>query len=136
MQADPPKPARKRKAQEKDGDEDTRHGASTSQGAQLSDRHAHQLAATLGLHAPHVSSVLRLLQEGCSVPFIARYRKEATGCMPDSQLRELVAAAGDLEKLVVRQAAISKALEEQGVSMRRQNTRSKQGPQPSAPARS
>ena len=48
-----------------------------------------QLAQELSLHPAHVEAVVTLLDEGNTIPFIARYRKEAHGSMSDDVLREL-----------------------------------------------
>lgn len=50
---------------------------------------APQLASRLNLPITQVSATLKLIEEGATIPFIARYRKEATGGLDDTQLREL-----------------------------------------------
>jgi uncharacterized protein len=57
-----------------------------------------------------VGSVAILLDGGATVPFIARYRKEATGGLDDIQLRELEYRLGYLRELEERRAAVLKAL--------------------------
>ena len=50
---------------------------------------ANYLSSKLHLNLTHVHAVLRLLSEGSTIPFIARYKKEETGNMSDITLREL-----------------------------------------------
>ena len=57
---------------------------------------------------------MRLLDEGATVPFIARYRKEATGGLDDVQLRELEERLGYLRELEDRRAAVLARISEQG----------------------
>ena len=47
------------------------------------------IAAELGKSEKHVENVINLIDEGNTIPFIARYRKEATGALNDEQLRNL-----------------------------------------------
>ncbi|KGK41014.1 hypothetical protein LH51_18180 [Nitrincola sp. A-D6] len=48
-----------------------------------------QLASRLSIPATQISATLKLIEEGATIPFIARYRKEATGGLDDTQLRHL-----------------------------------------------
>ena len=48
-----------------------------------------KIAAELGVRANQVEAAVKLIDEGCTIPFIARYRKEATGALNDEQLRDL-----------------------------------------------
>ena len=73
-----------------------------------------QIAAELGVRPPQVQTAIDLLDGGATVPFIARYRKEATGGLDDAQLRELQMRLGYLRELHERHAAILKSIEEQG----------------------
>jgi uncharacterized protein len=61
-----------------------------------------------------VNAAVELLDGGATVPFIARYRKEATEGLDDSQLRELESRLGYLRELEERRAAVLKSIEEQG----------------------
>lgn len=61
-----------------------------------------------------VAAAVRLLDEGATVPFIARYRKEATGSLDDGQLRTLEERLGYLRELDDRRAAVLASIEEQG----------------------
>ncbi|MCD6078668.1 MAG: putative transcriptional accessory protein, partial [Ramlibacter sp.] len=73
-----------------------------------------QIAAELRVQESQVRSAVELLDGGASVPFIARYRKEATGGLDDTHLRELEARLGYLRELEERREAVLKSIEEQG----------------------
>ncbi|MBC7437740.1 MAG: RNA-binding transcriptional accessory protein [Bdellovibrionales bacterium] len=73
-----------------------------------------QIAAEIKVEARQVEVAVGLLDGGATVPFIARYRKEATGGLDDIQLRELEYRLGYLRELEDRRAAILKSIEEQG----------------------
>src|SRR5512134_2324353 len=72
------------------------------------------LAKELGVGAQQVAAAVTLLDEGATVPFIARYRKEATGNLDDTQLRTLEERLLYLRELEERRVAILAAIEEQG----------------------
>ena len=73
------------------------------------------LAAEFRVRPAQVESVVKLIDEGNTIPFIARYRKEATGSLDDQTLREMSERLAALRKLDARRAEIEKALTEQGV---------------------
>jgi len=73
-----------------------------------------QLAAEIRIRPEQVQAAVELLDGGATVPFIARYRKEATGGLDDIQLRELEARLSYLRELEDRRAAVIKAIDEQG----------------------
>ena len=73
-----------------------------------------QLAAELNKDPRHVENVVRLLDEGNTIPFIARYRKELHGAMDDTALRNLEERLQYLRNLADRREAVKKAIEEQG----------------------
>ncbi|MEO8154640.1 MAG: Tex family protein [Rhizobacter sp.] len=73
-----------------------------------------QLAAELKVRPAQVNAAVELLDGGATVPFIARYRKEATDNLDDTQLRDLEARLGYLRELEERRAAVIKSIEEQG----------------------
>ncbi|HEY0818726.1 MAG TPA: Tex-like N-terminal domain-containing protein, partial [Rhizobacter sp.] len=73
-----------------------------------------QLAAELKVRAAQVNAAVELLDGGATVPFIARYRKEATDGLDDTQLRELESRLGYLRELEERRAAVLKSIDEQG----------------------
>ncbi|QGU02299.1 hypothetical protein CKALI_07185 [Corynebacterium kalinowskii] len=72
------------------------------------------IAQELGISESQVTAVHKLLNEGNTVPFIARYRKEATGGLDDTQLRTIEERLTYLRELEDRKSAILKAIEEQG----------------------
>ncbi|MCA9794868.1 MAG: RNA-binding transcriptional accessory protein, partial [Candidatus Eremiobacteraeota bacterium] len=73
---------------------------------------ASQIATDLKISTRQVESVLELLDEGCTIPFLARYRKERTGGLDEEQLRQVAALKTSLEALESRRQAILKSLEE------------------------
>ncbi|QRJ60799.1 RNA-binding transcriptional accessory protein [Corynebacterium macginleyi] len=72
------------------------------------------IAREIGAHETQVSTALKLLAEGNTVPFIARYRKEVTGGLDDAQLRTIEERATYLRELEERKETILTAIEEQG----------------------
>ena len=73
-----------------------------------------QIAAELRVRPAQVKAAVDLLDGGATVPFIARYRKEATDGLDDIQLRELEARLGYLRELEERREAVLKSIDEQG----------------------
>ena len=73
-----------------------------------------QIAAEIRVQDHQVQAAISLLDSGATVPFIARYRKEATGGLDDIQLRELAYRLGYLRELRDRCEAILKSIDEQG----------------------
>ena len=73
-----------------------------------------QLAAELDKDPRHVENVVRLLDEGNTIPFIARYRKELHGAMDDTALRTLAERLQYLRNLTDRKEAVKKSVAEQG----------------------
>ncbi len=72
------------------------------------------VAAELGLAPRAVAAVVALLDEGATVPFIARYRKERTGGLDEVQIRAIEERRGYLRELEERRRAILASIEEQG----------------------
>ncbi|MBP1599459.1 MAG: RNA-binding protein, partial [Acidobacteria bacterium] len=72
------------------------------------------IATELSLKPEHVRNALELAAEGGTVPFIARYRKERTGEMNETQLRAVLDRFSYLTELHERRAAILRSIEEQG----------------------
>ncbi|WP_016956448.1 Tex family protein [Catenovulum agarivorans] len=72
------------------------------------------IAGELAVQPTQVISAVKLLDEGATVPFIARYRKEVTGGLDDTQLRNLENRLGYLRELTERRQVILKNIEEQG----------------------
>ena len=73
-----------------------------------------QIAAELKVAARQVKTAVELLDGGATVPFIARYRKEATEGLDDVQLRELEARLAYLRELEDRREAVLRSIDEQG----------------------
>jgi len=78
------------------------------------DKINQRIAAELGVGVGQVAAAVALLDEGATVPFIARYRKEKTGGLDDTQLRKLEERLGYLRELEDRRATILRSIEEQG----------------------
>ena len=74
-----------------------------------------KIAKEMGLRAEQVQQAVNLLDEGKTVPFIARYRKEATGSLDDQQLRTLSERLNALRKIDARGEEIRAALETMGM---------------------
>lgn len=73
-----------------------------------------RIAKDLNVRVEQVTAAVALLDDKATVPFIARYRKEATGGLDDTQLRTLDERLGYLRELEDRRATILKSVEEQG----------------------
>ena len=76
----------------------------------ITDRIAHEITA----NSRQVEAAVALLDGGATVPFIARYRKEVTGGLDDTQLRTLEERLGYLRELEARRETILKSIDEQG----------------------
>ncbi|THF67435.1 RNA-binding transcriptional accessory protein [Pseudothauera nasutitermitis] len=74
----------------------------------------HRIAAEIGVQPRQVFAAVALLDEGATVPFVARYRKEATGGLDDTQLRTLEERLGYLRELEDRRATVLASIGEQG----------------------
>ncbi|MCI4187437.1 RNA-binding transcriptional accessory protein [Dickeya dianthicola] len=72
------------------------------------------IASELQARTEQVTAAIQLLDEGNTVPFIARYRKEVTGGLDDTQLRQLESRLSYLRELEERRQTILKSIEEQG----------------------
>lgn len=75
---------------------------------------AQLIAQELDVREQQVAATITLLDEGATVPFIARYRKEVTGGLDDTQLRTLFSRLGYLRELNERREVILKSIDEQG----------------------
>jgi Transcriptional accessory protein len=78
------------------------------------DRIARTIAAEIACTPAQVASAVALLDGGATVPFVARYRKEATEGLDDTQLRTLADRLEYLRELEARRAAILSSIREQG----------------------
>ena len=74
----------------------------------------HRIAGELGVHEDQIEAVLRLLSEGATVPFLARYRKEATGGLDLACLRAVEDRLHQVRELDERRGFILKAIAAQG----------------------
>jgi uncharacterized protein len=81
---------------------------------QTAQRIARIIAIEIGAAATQVASATDLLDGGATVPFIARYRKEVTGGLDDTQLRNLAERLTYLRELEKRRSAILSSIDEQG----------------------
>ena len=72
------------------------------------------LAEELGCKEEYVNNVVSLLDEGNTIPFIARYRKEAHGAMDDTTLRTLETRLGYLRNLQTRREEVKASIDAQG----------------------
>lgn len=72
------------------------------------------IASELNLATGQVQATAALFDDGNTIPFVARYRKEMTGGLDEEQLRQIEARLGYLRRLAERQAAVLKSIEEQG----------------------
>lgn len=73
------------------------------------------IAEELDLPTEQVNSAVSLLQEGNTIPFIARYRKEATKALNEIQLRQIEDALDRVNALAARKSTVLKSIEEQGL---------------------
>ncbi|WDM62222.1 Tex family protein [Stenotrophomonas forensis] len=89
------------------------HDAKNAQSA-LAQQIAQTIADEIGAQSAQVRAAVGLLDEGASVPFIARYRKEVTGGLDDTQLRNLEVRLTYLRELEDRRAAVLASIGEQG----------------------
>lgn len=81
---------------------------------QTADRISRTIATEISASDKQVAAAIALLDEGATVPFIARYRKEATGGLDDTQLRTLGDRLGYLREMEKRRAAIIDSIRGQG----------------------
>ena len=75
---------------------------------------ASTVAQELALQPRQVAATLALFGEGNTLPFVARYRKEVTGGLDETQLRAIQERSEYLKELAERRAAIRKSIDEQG----------------------
>ncbi len=76
--------------------------------------YAARIARQIGLRVENISAAIELFDEGSTIPFIARYRKEATGTLDEEQLRQIESALDHLRALDDRRATILASIEESG----------------------
>ena len=80
----------------------------------VNEQHAAKIAAEINVNAHQVAATAALLDDECTVPFIARYRKEVTGGLDEVAITAIRDRMGQLRALDERREAILKSLEEQG----------------------
>ena len=73
-----------------------------------------KIARDLGVKTWQVEAAVKLIDEGNTIPFIARYRKEATGTLTDEQLRDLGESLAYLRSLQERKEKVMESIDEQG----------------------
>ncbi len=73
-----------------------------------------RIAKTLHLEKSRVKAVIKLLEDGATIPFIARYRKEVSGSMDEVNIADIAENLKKLNDLVARKETIEKAISEQG----------------------
>lgn len=81
----------------------------------MNELHVITIAQELNVTVAQVAATAKLLDEGATVPFIARYRKEATGQLDEVQITSVRDRLGELKALQDRRAAITKSLEERNL---------------------
>ena len=74
-----------------------------------------QIAGELKLPAKQIGAAVSLLQDGNTIPFIARYRKEATQSLNEIQLRQIEDALERINALAARKSTVIKSIQEQGL---------------------
>ncbi len=82
--------------------------------SQVAVRITHQIATEMNIRPQQIAVAIALMDEGSTVPFIARYRKEVTGGLDDTQLRGIEERLLYLRELEDRRVAILKSIHEQG----------------------
>ena len=81
----------------------------------MTDTFEQQIAGELQLNAAQVAATITLLDEGGTIPFIARYRKEVTGTLDEVAVTDIRDRLAQLRELTQRRATILESLEDQGV---------------------
>ena len=74
-----------------------------------------ELVEKLGIKKSQIESVLKLLSEGCTIPFIARYRKEATGALNENQINEIEKEYSYFNNLLERKETVIRLIDEKGL---------------------
>lgn len=73
-----------------------------------------RIAPLLNIPAPRVNAVIELLESGATIPFISRYRKEATGSLDEVQIGDIADSWKKMQELDKRREAVLQSIEEQG----------------------
>ena len=69
------------------------------------------IASALGITEPQITQTIKLLDEGATIPFISRYRKEATGGLDEVQIASIKDSYDKLKELIKRKETILKYIE-------------------------
>ena len=77
-------------------------------------KHLQILSDTLGISFKSIENTIELLEEGATIPFIARYRKEVTGTLDEVQIGDIKTQFNKLQELEKRRESVLKSIEEQG----------------------
>ena len=80
----------------------------------MNPKHIQIIANTLGIRTQQVENTAQLLDEGATIPFISRYRKEVTGSLDEVQVGDIKTQYQKLQELEKRREAILKSIEDQG----------------------
>ncbi len=80
----------------------------------MNPKHLRLLADTLGIREKQIENTVALLDDGATIPFISRYRKEVTGSLDEVQVGDIKTQYQKLQELEKRREAILKSIEEQG----------------------
>jgi protein Tex len=80
----------------------------------MNQKHLQIISDTLGIKANQIENTVKLLDEGATIPFISRYRKEVTGSLDEVQVGNIKTQYQKLQELEKRREAILKSIEEQG----------------------
>ena len=80
----------------------------------MNPKHLQIIANALGIRSNQVENTVQLLDEGATIPFISRYRKEMTGSLDEVQVGDIKTQHQKLQELEKRREAVLKSIEEQG----------------------
>lgn len=80
----------------------------------MNPKHLQIIANTLGIRPKQIENTVELLNEGATIPFISRYRKEVTGSLDEVQVADIQTQYNKLNELEKRRDAILKSIDEQG----------------------
>ena len=80
----------------------------------MNPKHLQIIADTLGIRPKQIENTVELLNEGATIPFISRYRKEVTGSLDEVQVADIQSQYNKLNELEKRREAVLKSIEEQG----------------------
>ena len=79
----------------------------------MNENHIHKISGNLNINDWQVRNTIQLFSEGATIPFISRYRKEATGSLDEVQIAEIKEQLNKLQEIDTRREAILKSISEQ-----------------------